>query len=281
MTERTPLPYLVGHATHEDPATAIELAIARIDGGGLTGASRGMLGLAYATEATGIRPPALADLLRRRLPDVHWVGAVAHGVYAGDVEYTDAPAVALMIVPLDPASWTLFSDDRQDDREMSGVLVHASPGTSDVEARIGQLRDGVDPGPLFGGITAATGPRGSHFAGAPVAGGCGMSGVAFGDSAGLLSAVTQGCAVLSSKHVISACSSNYIHSLDGSPALDVLLEDLGVPESTRRSRDGDEILRALPSRRLRRGLLLGIVDGDTSPLGRNGTAFATSSASTP
>ena len=58
--------------------------------------------------------------------------------------------------------------------------------------------------------------------------------------------------------MISQCSSQYIQRLDGQPALDVLLEDLGVAAEVRESRDGDEILRALPAERLSNGLMVGL-----------------------
>lgn len=48
----------------------------------------------------------------------------------------------------------------------------------------------------------------------------------------------------------------------------MLLTDLGLPESVRRSTDGEEILRALPAHELRRGLLVGL--SELSGRGRAG-----------
>src|SRR5690606_41451317 len=70
-----------------------------------------------------------------------------------------------------------------------------------------------------------------------------VSGVAFGPGVRLLSRVTQGCAPLAGEHVISSCESHYIRTLDGRPALDVMLDDLEVPVHARSSRNGDAIDR--------------------------------------
>jgi small ligand-binding sensory domain FIST len=52
--------------------------------------------------------------------------------------------------------------------------------------------------------------------------------VAFAESVGLLSRVTQGCQPVSVTREITACDRNLVLELDGRPALDVLLQDLGV-----------------------------------------------------
>jgi small ligand-binding sensory domain FIST len=60
----------------------------------------------------------------------------------------------------------------------------------------------------------------------------GLSGVAFARSrpggVALMSRVTQGCQPISANHKITACDSNVVTELDGRPALEVLLADLGV-----------------------------------------------------
>jgi small ligand-binding sensory domain FIST len=44
----------------------------------------------------------------------------------------------------------------------------------------------------------------------------------------LMSRVTQGCLPVSKEHEITACDANVVTGLDGQPALDVMLADLGV-----------------------------------------------------
>jgi small ligand-binding sensory domain FIST len=56
----------------------------------------------------------------------------------------------------------------------------------------------------------------------------GLSGVAFGADVHLVSRVTQGCQPLSGLRGITAGEKNLVLELDGQPALDVLLQELGV-----------------------------------------------------
>ena len=135
-------------------------------------------------------------------------------------------------------------------------MVHADPGTPELAELLTEMATRIGSGEIFGGIVSG-GPDTPlpQVAGEVVVGG--LSGVLFSDRVRLLSRVTQGCAPLAREHVISDCVSHYIKTLDGQPALDVMLEDLGVQSSVRHSRDGEEILRALPRQRLRRGLLVG------------------------
>ncbi len=63
---------------------------------------------------------------------------------------------------------------------------------------------------------------------------------------------------MASEHIISDCQANLIRTLDGLPALDVLLTDLGVDALTRSSRNSETMLRALSGERIRAGLMLGL-----------------------
>ena len=56
----------------------------------------------------------------------------------------------------------------------------------------------------------------------------GLSGVAFGPEVNLISRVTQGCQPVSQVREVTASESNVLTELDGKPALDTLLADLGV-----------------------------------------------------
>ena len=51
----------------------------------------------------------------------------------------------------------------------------------------------------------------------------GLSGVAFGPGVGLVSRVTQGCKPVSHARVVTEVDHNVVVSLDGQPALDVML----------------------------------------------------------
>jgi hypothetical protein len=106
----------------------------------------------------------------------------------------------------------------------------------------------VSSGLLFGGISSGRVAPLPQVADRVLSGG--LSGVVFSSEVDLRMRVTQGCSPLAGEHVISGCSSNLIRTLDGRPALDVLLADLGVDEAVRATRDGAALMRALPAERV-------------------------------
>ncbi len=269
-----------GHAAHPDWRTAAESLMARLAGG--TRPPAAGLGLLYVTERLAERLGDVATLLRERFPGVQWIGASAHGICSTGVEYSGESALAAMICELPAGSWRVFSGhpDIAPDWGMHEVaaanetpaaftaLVHAEPTTPELAESIAALAARLDTGFLFGGLVGGSQPDSDQLAGRLVRGG--LSGAIFGDQVRLLSRVTQGCAPLAREHVISQCSSHYIQRLDGEPALDVLLADLGVAAEVRESRDGDEILRALPAERLSNGLMVGLAPAS----GDRGIGFA-------
>ncbi len=259
-----------GHATHSDWRVATRQAIAQLaardassDGPLIAG-----LGLLYVTERFAGQLDNIASMLGERFPGVRWVGASAHGVCVAGAEYSEEPALAAMICELPADSWRVFSsvqrlpaiDDRVGSPCAFTALVHADAATPELQQSIAELAARIDTGFLFGGLVGGAESRGPQLAGEIVYGG--LSGVTFGNEVRLLSRVTQGCAPLAREHVISSCTSHYIERLDGQPALDVLLEDLGVGDDARRSQDGEEILRSLPAERLSRGLMIGMAPAD-------------------
>jgi small ligand-binding sensory domain FIST len=56
----------------------------------------------------------------------------------------------------------------------------------------------------------------------------GLSGVAFGEGVAIVSRVTQGCQPVSRQREVTKADGNVILTLDGEPALDLLLADLGI-----------------------------------------------------
>jgi small ligand-binding sensory domain FIST len=56
----------------------------------------------------------------------------------------------------------------------------------------------------------------------------GLSGVAFGREVAVVSRVTQGCKPVSGVRTVTGADRNVVLTLDGEPALDVMLQDLGI-----------------------------------------------------
>ncbi len=231
---------------------------------------RDRLGVVYVT--TELQPAlgALLGALREATAIEHWVGAVAHGVCAGTREIADEPALALMLADFPAGSVRVFSG-RDPPPPLGGrgdpgltrshtALVHADPSTPELPELVADMAARTATGFLFGGVVASQDTSSpTQIADTPLAGG--LSGALFASNVPVLTRVTQGASPIAAEHRITACSSQFITALDDRPALDVLLEDLGVTEQARVSRDGDKILQALPADRLGQGLFVGLSSG--------------------
>jgi small ligand-binding sensory domain FIST len=243
------------HATHPQWQMAAGLVLAQLRGYlALPGYARSpTLALLYITDHYVTHAQDILGHLSAELPDItDWSGTVGVGIASNNVEYFDEPALAVMLCELPhdqyrvfsgvsplPSSATLASGGRF---QAHTALVHADASTPDVAELIDELAQRTASGYVFGGLASSRsstvqfalsgrgtvngqGASGGVFSG-------GLSGVAFArDPTGgmtLMSRVTQGCRPVSPSHEVTACLANVVTMLDGQPALDVMLADLGV-----------------------------------------------------
>ena len=246
-----------GHATHPQWQMAAALVLAQLRGQmALSGyAANPTLGLLYITDHYADQAQQIQEFLSAELPLISdWSGTVGVGIGATNVEYFDEPALALMLLDLPSDQYRIFSGVSPLGMgfEVNTALVHADGSTPDVDELIAELAHRTDAGFLFGGLSssrrasvqfavAADGTiRGQGAASGVFSGG--LSGVAFGPKVGLVSRVTQGCKPLSRSRTVTAAEHNLLLTLDGEPALDVLLADLQV--SLERPQQALEAVRA-------------------------------------
>jgi small ligand-binding sensory domain FIST len=260
-----PPPFLHAHATHPDWRIALSLAAAQLDaqrserrrGGDGAGAAAPTLGFVYVTDHHAGDADALLDALRRRWPGVAWVGAVGVGVAASGVEYIDEPALVLMLAALPRESFRVFSGAQPLGRfDAHTALVHADGTTPDLAELIAELAARTGSGYLFGGLASS---RGAVVQFADGAWRGGLSGVAFTRDVALVSRVTQGCQPVAPARRVTAAERHVVRTLDGEPALDCLLRDLGVDPQHPRS----ALARI-------RTTLVGLSDGDVPGHARAG-----------
>ncbi|MEA3104836.1 FIST signal transduction protein, partial [Caballeronia mineralivorans] len=136
----------------------------------------------------------------------------------------------LMVAPLARESFRLFSGQQPLPATSSGfvahtALVHAEGSTPDVQELLHELSARTTTGYLFGGLSSARN-RPLHMADGVFTGG--LSGVLFGPEVGLISRVTQGCQPIGPVRTITQVERNLVLTLDGKPALDCVLQDLGL-----------------------------------------------------
>lgn len=228
------------HATHPDWRFALGLAGAQLQA--QCTARPGFaptLGWVYLTDHYAAHAQPLVDELQRAWPGVAWVGSVGVGVAASGVEYFDEPALVLMLGELPREHFRLFSGQKPLGGSFAANVaqVHADPRTPELASLLGDLADRTRTGYLFGGLASAR-THTLHIADAVLEGG--LSGVALAADVPLVSRVTQGCQPVGPARLITSSQGNAIETLDDRPALDCLLEDLGLA-----GRDPREALPAI------------------------------------
>lgn len=236
-----------GHATHPQWPMAAGLVLAQLRAHmALPDYARApTLGLLYITDHYAAHAQDILDHLTAELAEVtDWSGTVGVGIASNNVEYFDEPALAVMLCDLPHDQYRVFSGVSPLPPAASGrfkahtALVHADSSTPDVAELIGEMAERTGSGYVFGGLAASRsktvqfalsgyGNVKGHGAASGVFSG-GLSGVAFAQGAALMSRVTQGCQPVSRNHEITACEGNVVTGLDGEPALDVMLDALGV-----------------------------------------------------
>lgn len=231
------------HATHPQwqMACALVLAQLRAQMALKSFASAPTLAVLYITDHYASDAAEILEHLSAELPLVtDWSGTVGVGVAANNAEYFDEPALAVMLLDLPSDQYRVFSGiaPLAMGFEAHTALVHADPNTSDLSELIQEMAERTDSGYLFGGLSssryesvqfavAGDGNLRGHGGANGVFSG-GLSGVAFGAGVGMVSRVTQGCKPVSRARVVTEVDHNVVVSLDNEPALDVMLNDLGV-----------------------------------------------------
>jgi small ligand-binding sensory domain FIST len=267
-----------GHATHPQWRMAAGLVLAQLRAQmALPDYARSpTLGLLYITDHYAEDAQEILDHLGAELPEItDWSGTVGIGVSANNAEYFDEPALSVMLCQLPSDQYRVFSGVAPlAGTEMSGfaahtALVHADPTTPELAELIAEMAGRTDTGYLFGGLSSgragslqfAIGGNG-NIRGHGAAGGVfsgGLSGVVFGEGVRVVSRVTQGCQPVSRERVITEADGNLLLKLDGEPALDVLLAELGV--SLEAPQEAIDAVRAT---------LVGLVDAGSDSIRRTG-----------
>ncbi len=263
-----------GHATHPQWPMAASLVLAQLRAHMSLPdyASAPTLGLLYLTDHYAPHARDILDHLAAELPEVtDWSGTVGIGIAANNVEYFDEPALAVMLCDLPPDQYRVFSGVAPLGLgfEAHSALVHADPQTPDLPDLIAEMAGRTASGYLFGGLSSGRGQTAQfaiagngNISGQGAASGVfhgGLSGVAFAEGVGLVSRVTQGCQPVSPEREITAAHDNVILKLDGQPALDLLLSDLGISL--------DEPHTAMPALR---ATLAGLSPAGERAIGRTG-----------
>ena len=241
--------FALAHATHPQWRMAAALVLAQLRAQLALPAHAGTPGLAllYITDHYVDAARDILDHLSAELPEVtDWVGTVGVGIAATNVEYFDEPALAVMLCDLAPDQYRVFSGVAPLPAAHGGsgafvahtALLHADAQTPDVAELIAEMAERTASGYVFGGLASSRTDTvqfalasGGHLSGQGAAGGVfhgGLSGVALGPDVALVSRVTQGAHPVARSHRVTAADRNVVLALDGEPALDTLMAELGI-----------------------------------------------------
>lgn len=231
------------HATHPQWQMAALLVLAQLRSQMAlsTYASNPTLGLLYITDHYAQEAKEILDHLAAEFPFVaDWAGTVAVGIAANNVEYFDEPAMSVMLLDIASDQYRVFSGvaPLSVGFDAHTALVHADGATPELAELVHEMAERTDSEYLFGGISSSR-HQGLQFAvsgdgnirGQGAAGGVfsgGLSGVAFGPEVAMISRLTQGCKPVSVSRVVTQADNNVVVTLDGEPALDVMLHDLNL-----------------------------------------------------
>ncbi|VCU68079.1 FIST N domain protein [Pigmentiphaga humi] len=226
------------HATHPDWRMSASLCLAQIEQASRSGAgAAATLGFLYLTDHHAAEAGEILAFLRERTGVTHWTGAIGVGIAAGMAEYIDEPAMALMLADFAPDDFQVFSGAARppgpqartpDGRRAAWTaLVHADSATPDLPDLIQDMCGKLAGATVFGGVSSSRHPQ-AMIADTVLSGG--LSGVVFSENVAVASRVSQSCRPIGPAHRITESSGRRLNRLDGEPALDVLLHDMGMPE---------------------------------------------------
>jgi len=241
--------FALGHAAGSDGAAA---AIAALRGSP-TAPPSANLGFVYTSQEAAGELPNILKILKRESGIKDWVGAAGIGLCATGTEYFRRPAVATLIGAFADDTFRVVDSDKQKtwkklhpgpaDEPAFGI-VHGDPSGSDILQLVPTFAEATNSF-LVGGLTS---PEVGH---GQVAGGVtsgGLSGVLFASSVAVATGLSQGCSPIGPIRRVTEAHRNVAIKIDGKPAYDVFLEDIGPELAANLRRAAGRIFVAFPVR---------------------------------
>jgi small ligand-binding sensory domain FIST len=223
------------------------------------GAAPGTLGILYTGETFAPHISEMLSVVRERTGVTDWVSAAGYGVIAAGEEHFGQPGATAMILDLPGDGYRLFSGggdagarlaanhaDWIAEATMPLAITHVDPRHREAMTAVSTMSEATN-GFLIGGLTAAAGETPHQAGGASSSGGDCISGVALSPLViEVATALSQGCTPLGEAHTVTRAQDNILIELDGRPALDVMVEEIGPELASDLRRIGGVIFAALP-----------------------------------
>jgi small ligand-binding sensory domain FIST len=244
--------FALGHAASPHWRIAIADCLEQLSPAAAGGANLGFL---YMSDHYAPRAAQVLELLRARTGVQHWAGTVGAAICAGDREYADQGACAVMLGRFEPGSFRVLpalrsmADLARDPLTVGGnaghfALLHADPRNAQVPALVAELARRLDSGFVAGALSSS---RGAHAQIADAVVERGLSGVLFTDQVVVATRITQGCTPVGPWRRVSRAERNVLIALDGRAALEVLREDAALAGGADPREYASEVFAALPA----------------------------------
>jgi small ligand-binding sensory domain FIST len=192
--------------------------------------SGGALGFVYVTDRSKADMAAVVATLRAGTGVQQWVGTVGFGVIAGRQAAYNEPAVAAMIAPWPQSSFQVYDGVpskpvNPDAFGMTTAIVHVDPRNRQFDELLKALAS-TSQAYLLGGITASRTKLYDRMAGEKAKEG--VSGLFLSPEIPVSIGVSQGCSPIGPTRTITETRDGLIATVDGEPALKMLLSDLSA-----------------------------------------------------
>lgn len=186
-----------------------------------------------------------------------WVGSIGTGILAAEtagepMELNEQPAIVAAVAPMPAGSFSLIEqldfETSQAEPPGGGLggypfgIIHVDASQPDALDEITDLAE-RSGGFLIGGLASSRRPLSPQ---APPFAGHAVSGVMFDATVPVQTGLTQGCSPLGPVRVITEGHDHLVMSIDGRPALDVFLEDIGEDLARDLPRVGNYVHVAFP-----------------------------------
>jgi small ligand-binding sensory domain FIST len=209
-----------------DPQAAAVQVAATLAGQGSSGA----LGFVYVTDRLKSDMTAIVETLRAGTGVEQWVGTVGFGVIAGRQGTYNEPAIAAMIAPWPKDAFQVYDGVpakpfAPDAFGMTTAIVHVDPRNRQFDELLKSLASSSQAY-LLGGITASRTKQYDRMAGERAKEG--ISGLLLSPDIPVSIGVSQGCSPIGPTRTITETHGGLVATLDGQPALKMLLGDLSA-----------------------------------------------------
>lgn len=223
-----------------------KLESARAEGGKFN------LGFLYISDYLAADAQSILGLFSEVLGINNWVGTVGIGVCASGEEFIDQPAISALIGSFAPESFCMFQAGGSDltaaenmlkpwlkNHDPMLVFLHGDPVAEEDPALTLRKIEHAVPGFLTGGLSSS---RQDHIQFAGTSFQKGLSGLAFSQDIKVATTLSQGCAPISGKHMITRSHEHLIHELDSQGAAKIFENDLRQMAMKKIERDPDQII---------------------------------------